>query len=118
MNFLMAASSLGKYPMRFFSNLSFPDIISYDLGLAGSPILTYNKIIPYIMCFCEKFSRLMQCIVKVIYYFSVLISVMIMVKLPNDLPFSDLFENKSKNKQDELWANAHLWYPRSLANRK
>jgi hypothetical protein len=21
-------------------------------------------------------------------------------------------------KQDELWANAHLWYPRSLANRK
>jgi hypothetical protein len=43
---------------------------------------------------------------------------MIMVKLPNDLPFSDLFENKSKNKQDELWANAHLWYPRSLANRK
>ena len=101
MNFLMAASSLGKYPMRFFSNLSFPDIISYDLGLAGSPILTYNKIIPYIMCFCEKFSRLMQCIVKVIYYFSVLISVMIMVKLPNDLPFSDLFENKSKNKQDD-----------------
>jgi hypothetical protein len=23
-----------------------------------------------------------------------------------------------KNKQDELWANAHLWYPRSSANRK
>jgi hypothetical protein len=21
-------------------------------------------------------------------------------------------------KQDELWANAHLWYPRSSANRK
>jgi hypothetical protein len=23
-----------------------------------------------------------------------------------------------RNKQDELWANAHLWYPRSSANRK
>jgi hypothetical protein len=22
------------------------------------------------------------------------------------------------NKQDELWANAHLWYPHSSANRK
>jgi hypothetical protein len=24
----------------------------------------------------------------------------------------------TKDKQDELWANAHLWYSRSLANRK
>jgi hypothetical protein len=25
---------------------------------------------------------------------------------------------QTHKKQDELWANAHLWYPRSLANRK
>jgi hypothetical protein len=25
---------------------------------------------------------------------------------------------KSLSEQDELWANAHLWYPRSSANRK
>jgi hypothetical protein len=27
-------------------------------------------------------------------------------------------EEKIRLKQDELWANAHLWYPCSLANRK
>jgi hypothetical protein len=26
--------------------------------------------------------------------------------------------NQCQLKQDELWANAHLWYPRSSANRK
>ena len=29
-----------------------------------------------------------------------------------------LRNHESYVKQDELWANAHLWYPRSLANRK
>ena len=52
------------------------------------------------MSLFEKFSRSMQCMVKVIYYFSVTISVMITVIFPNYLPFSDLhvFEYKNKNK--------------------
>jgi hypothetical protein len=35
---------------------------------------------------------------------------------PSDSYF--LFADKNHLQQDELWANAHLWYPRSSANRK